>query len=131
MNVRLSASVARPRMQMSVLGGFAAIAILLAAIGIYGVMSYAVTQREREIGIRLALVLRQGLTMVALGVFLGLAGALLMTRVLRTLLFGVSTTDPSVFVMIVLILSMSAWLATYLPARRAARLDPLVTLRSE
>jgi len=141
MDARVAASVAQRRMQMNVLGIFAAMAVLLAAIGIYGVMSYSVTQRSREIGIRLALgaarrdvtglVLRQGLTMVAAGVGLGLAGALLMTRVLRTLLFAVTPTDPFVFAAIVLLLSATAWLATYVPARRAARLDPLVTLRSE
>jgi putative ABC transport system permease protein len=141
MDARVAASVAQRRMQMNVLGAFAAMAVLLAAVGIYGVMSYSVTQRSREIGIRIALgaarqdvtdlVLRQGLTMVAAGIGLGLAGALLMTRVLRTLLFGVTPTDPSVFAAIVVILAATAWLATYIPARRAARLDPLVTLRSE
>ena len=141
MEARVAASVAQRRMQMNVLGAFAIMAILLAAVGIYGVMSYSVTQRSREIGIRLALgaarrdvtglVLRQGLTMVAAGVGLGFAGALLMTRVLRTLLFGVTPTDPFVFAAIVVLLSATAWLATYVPARRAARLDPLVTLRRE
>jgi putative ABC transport system permease protein len=141
MSARVSASVSQPRVQMNVLGAFAALAILLAAIGIYGVMSYAVTQRTREIGIRMALgagrrevlnlVLRQGITMIALGVALGLAGAMLMTRVLRTLLFGVSTTDPSVFAAIVVLLSATAWVATYVPALRATRVDPLVALRDE
>jgi ABC-type antimicrobial peptide transport system permease subunit len=141
MDARVAASVAPQRMQMNLLGLFAAMAVLLAAVGIYGVMSYSVTQRSREIGIRLALgaarrdvtglVLRQGLTMVAAGIGLGLAGALLMTRVLRTLLFGVTPTDPFVFAAIVALLSATACVATYLPARRAARLDPLVTLRSE
>jgi putative ABC transport system permease protein len=141
MDTRMAASVAQRRVQMNVLGAFAAMAVLLAAIGIYGVMSYSVTQRSREIGIRLALgaarrdvtglVLRQGLTMVAAGIGVGLAGALLVTRVLRTLLFGVTPTDPVVFTAIVVLLSATAWLATYVPARRAARLDPLVTLRSE
>jgi putative ABC transport system permease protein len=141
MDTRVAASVAQRRVQMNVLGAFAAMAVLLAAVGIYGVMSYSVTQRSREIGIRLALgaarrdvtglVLRQGLTMVAAGIGVGLAGALLVTRVLRTLLFGVTPTDPVVFTAIVVLLSATAWLATYIPARRAARLDPLVTLRSE
>ncbi|MCA1586163.1 MAG: ABC transporter permease [Acidobacteria bacterium] len=141
MSTRVAASVAQPRLQMSVLAAFAAMAALLAAMGIYGVMSFAVTQRQREIGIRLALgaarrevvalLLRQGFAMVAVGVALGLIAALLLTRVLRTLLFGVSTTDPAVFFSIVVVLSLSAWLATYLPARRAARLEPLVTLRNE
>jgi putative ABC transport system permease protein len=141
MAARLSASVAQPRMQMNLLGLFAALAAALAAIGIYGVMSYAVTQRAREIGVRVALgaarrdvvglVLRQGFTMVAVGLGIGTVGALLITRVLRTLLFEVSPTDVSVFAAIVCLLTLTAWLAAYLPARRAARLDPLVVLRSE
>jgi putative ABC transport system permease protein len=128
-------------MQMNLLGLFAALAAALAAIGIYGVMSYAVTQRAREIGVRVALgaarrdvvglVLRQGFTMVAVGLGIGTVGALLITRVLRTLLFEVSPTDVSVFAAIVCLLTLTAWLAAYLPARRAARLDPLVVLRSE
>jgi predicted permease len=141
MEARVSASVAQRRMQMNVLGLFAAMAALLAAIGIYGVMSYAVTQRAREIGVRLALgaarrdvvalVLRQGLAMVAVGVALGFIVALLLTRILRTLLFNVSPTDPLVFAGIVLLLALTSWIATYVPARRAAGLDPLVTLRNE
>ena len=139
MEARVSASVSQPRVQMNVLGTFAALAILLAAVGIYGVMSYSVTQRTREIGIRMALgagrrevlglVLGQGLTMVTLGLVAGLAGALLMTRVLRTLLFEVSTTDPAVFAAIVALLSATACIAAYVPARRATSVDPLVALR--
>jgi putative ABC transport system permease protein len=141
METRVAASVAQRRVQMNVLALFAAMAVLLAAIGIYGVMSYSVTQRSRELGIRLALgaarhdvtrlVLRQGFTMVAIGIGLGIAGALLVTRVLRTLLFSVSATDPVVFGSIVLLLSATALFATYLPARRAARLDPWMMLRGE
>jgi putative ABC transport system permease protein len=141
MEVRLAASVAQRRMQMNVLGTFAAMAMFLAAIGIYGVMSYWVTQRAREIGIRLALgaarsdvtglVLGQGFKMVVAGIGLGLIGALLFTRALRTLLFNVSSTDPLVFMAIVIVLSATGCLATYVPARRAARLDPLMTLRNE
>ena len=141
MESRVSASVAQPRLQMIVLSVFAALAALLAALGIYGVMSYAVTQRQHEIGIRLALgaarrevvglILRQGLQMIAIGLAIGLAAALAVSGVLRALLFGVSTTDPAVFAAIVVLLSVSAWLATYVPARRAARMDPLATLRSE
>jgi ABC-type antimicrobial peptide transport system permease subunit len=124
-----------------VLSGFAVLAVLLAATGIYGVMSYSVAQRSREIGIRMALgagrrdvvrlVLRQGVVMIAAGVALGVTAALLLTRVLRSLLFGVSTTDPAVFGAIVVLLSVTAWIATYLPARRATRVDPLVALRDE
>jgi putative ABC transport system permease protein len=141
MAARVSASVAQQRLQVNVLGGFAVVAILLAAIGIYGVMSYAVAQRARELGIRvalgaarrdvLALIMRQGLRMVSGGIVAGLAGALLLTRAIRALLFGVSSTDPSVFTAIVVLLAVTACLAAYLPARRAARADPLTTLRAE
>ena len=141
MEARMAASVAQRRLQMNVLGLFAAMAALLAAIGIYGVMSYFVTQRSREIGVRLALgagrrdvvglVLRQGLAMVAVGVGVGFAGALLLTRSLHSLLFNVSPTDPLVFAGIVLLLTLTSWIATYIPARRAAKLDPLVALRAE
>ena len=141
MEARLTASVAQRRLQMNVLGLFAAMAALLAAIGLYGVMSYFVNQRSREIGVRLALgaargdvvglVLRQGLRMVVLGVALGFVGALLLTRVLRSLLFTVSPTDPIVFAGIVLLLLLTSWIATYIPARRAASLDPLAALRAE
>jgi putative ABC transport system permease protein len=141
MDARVVASVAQRRLQMNVLGLFAAMAVLLAAIGLYGVMSYSVTQRSREIGIRVALgaagrdviglVFRQGLMMVAVGIGFGLVGALVTTRVLRALLFGVSPTDPVVFAAIVTVLWATASLATYVPARRAARQDPLVSLRSE
>ena len=141
MEARVAASVSQPRVQMNVLGVFASLAILLAAIGIYGVMSYAVTQRTHEIGIRMALgagrrevvrlILRQGSTMVLAGLVTGLVGAMLVTRVLCTLLFGVGTTDPAVFAAIVVLLSATAGLAAYLPARRATRVDPLVALREE
>jgi putative ABC transport system permease protein len=141
MDARIAASLSQPRVQMNVFGVFAGLAMLLAAIGVYGVMAYSVSQRTREIGIRMALgaggrevlglVLRQGVTLVTLGVALGLVGALLLTRVLRTLLFGVSTTDPLVFVSIIGVLSATAGFATYVPARRATRVDPLVALRDE
>jgi putative ABC transport system permease protein len=141
MDARVAMAVARPRLQANVLAAFAVMAILLAAIGIYGVMSYSVSQRAKEIGIRLALgaargeviglVLRQGLVMTAAGMTIGLIAALLLAGVLKTLLFEVSTTDPFVFVTIVLVLSVTAALATWLPARRAARLDPMVTLRAD
>jgi putative ABC transport system permease protein len=141
MDSRLATSVAQPRLQMVVLGVFAAIAALLAAIGIYGVMSYWVSQRAREIGIRLALgaargevlgmVLRQGYAMVGVGLAIGLIAALPLSGLLRSLLFEVSPTDPSVFVAIVVLLAVNGCLASYLPARRAARFDPVVTLRSE
>ena len=141
MDARVSAAVARPRLQANVLTAFAVIAILLAALGIYGVMSYAVSQRAKEIGIRLALgatrhqvvglVLRRSVLLTVAGVTIGLIVALALARFLRTLLFEVSTSDPAVFVSIVLLLSMTAVIAAWVPARRAARLDPVSTLRSD
>jgi ABC-type antimicrobial peptide transport system permease subunit len=141
MDARVAASVSQPRLQMNVLGIFAGLAIVLAAVGIYGVTAYSVTQRTREIGIRMALgagqrevlglVLRRGSMIVGLGVAVGLAGALLVTRVLRALLFGVSASDPIVFATILAVVSATAWVATYIPARRATRVDPLVALRYE
>jgi putative ABC transport system permease protein len=123
---------------LSVFGGAA---LLLAAVGVYGVMGYSVAQRTREIGIRIALgaeqrdilklIIRQGLTLVLIGVGLGLALALAFTRVLKSLLFGVSTTDPFAFAVIALLLIAVALLACYLPARRATKVDPLVALRYE
>ena len=141
MDARVETSVAQRRMQMNVLGLFAGMAVLIAVVGIYGVMSYSVAQRSREIGIRLALgaarrdvvavVMRQGMGMVAAGMAVGLAASLSITRVLRSLLFGVSPTDPLVFTAIAVLLGLTAALAIYVPARRAARLDPLEMLRSE
>jgi putative ABC transport system permease protein len=141
MDSRIATSVARPRLQTTVLGVFALVAILLAAVGIYGVMSYAVSQRAKEIGIRLALgaargevralILRGGLVMVATGMVVGLGAAFLLSRVLRTLLFEVSTADPMVFAVVALLLVVTAGLAALIPARRAARMDPIATLRAE
>lgn len=141
MEERSSASVAGPRLQTIVLGAFAGLALLLAATGIYGVMSYAAEQRTREIGIRmavgagtsaiLALLLRQGLALAAIGVLVGLLGAAALTGALRTLLFEVSPTDPLVFAGIAMLLASVALVAAWLPARRATRLDPLVALREE
>ncbi|HWA87462.1 MAG TPA: ABC transporter permease [Opitutus sp.] len=134
-------SVARPRFAMFLFGVFSAVALLLAAIGIYGVMAYSVTQRTNEIGIRMALgaqprdVLRlifvQGGRLVALGLAGGVAGALLLTRFLSSMLFGVSAHDPLTFVTIAGLLAAIAALACLLPARRATRVDPVVALRSE
>jgi putative ABC transport system permease protein len=141
MGSRIATSVARPRLQTTVLAVFALVAILLAAVGIYGVMSYAVTQQSKEIGIRLALgaarrevlalVFRSGFTMVTIGIVIGLVAALALSRVLQTLLFEVSTADPTVFAAIALLLFVTAGIAAWIPARRAARLDPIATLRSE
>ncbi|HEY2799077.1 MAG TPA: ABC transporter permease [Chthoniobacterales bacterium] len=137
----VSAAVARQRFSMLLLAVFAALALVLAAVGIYGVMSYAVAQRTREIGIRMALgaqrsdILRmtvaQGLKLVGLGLVIGLAAAFLLTRVMASLLFGISATDPLTFLSISLVLLSVAVLASYLPARRATKVDPMIALRAQ
>jgi predicted permease len=137
----VSDSVARQRFSMLLLGIFAGLALLLAAVGIYGVMSYSVAQRTREIGIRMALgaqrsdVLKmtvgQGLRLVLTGMAIGLAAAFVLTRVMATLLFGVSPTDPFTFVTISIVLIGVAVLASYIPALRATRVDPMFALRYE
>jgi putative ABC transport system permease protein len=129
------------RFSMVLLAVFSALAATLAAIGLYGVMSFIVTQRTRELGVRLALgakaldvlglVLRQGMWLVTLGVVLGLAAALILTRVLQSMLFNLSATDPLTFVTISLLLIGVTLFATWLPARRATRVDPSVVLREE
>ena len=138
---RVDDSLARRRFSMLMLGVFAAIALALAAIGIYGVISYLVTQGTREIGIRialgatpqhiLALVVRQGMTLALSGVAIGLAGAFLLTRLMRSLLFGVNATDPLTFAVISALLTFVALLASYIPAHRASRVDPMISLRCE
>jgi predicted permease len=134
-------SVTGQRFQMTLLAGFALLALALAGLGIYGVMAHAVAQRTREIGIRMALgadvrqvrrmVLASGLRLAAAGVVLGLAGALVGTRVLASLVYGVSTTDPLTLVVTALVLGAAGLAASWIPARRATRVDPIVSLRSE
>jgi putative ABC transport system permease protein len=134
-------SISRQRFQMILVGTFAAVALLLAAIGIYGVISYSVSQRTGEIGIRMALgaqpldvlklIVSQGLILTLIGLALGLAGALALTRLMAGLLYGVSATDPLTFAAIALLLTSVALLASYIPARRAMRIDPLVALRHD
>lgn len=141
MEQRLTNTTTSRRLNTALLGSFAAVALLLAVVGIYGVMSYAVTQRTREIGMRMALgaqpgnvmrfVMGQGMRVVLVGVGIGLAGALVLTRVLRSLLFEVRPTDPATFVCVTLLLSAVALLACYLPARRAAKIDPMKALCCE
>jgi putative ABC transport system permease protein len=135
----VSESVARQRFSMLLLGIFATLALVLAAVGIYGVMSYSVAQRTREIGIRMALgaqrndvlklTIGQGLRLVITGVVIGLAAAFALTRVMSSLLFGISATDPMTFVTISVVLVSVAVLASYIPALRATRVDPMLALR--
>ena len=137
----VSASIVDRSFYMQLLGTFASLAFILAAVGIYGVVSYSVAQRTREIGIRVALgarrrdvlglVLREALRLTALGVALGLVGAFVATRVLRSLLFEVKPTDPATFICLSLLLTFVALVASYIPARRATKVDPLVALRYE
>ncbi len=137
----VEASVARPRLTAELLASFGFLALLLSAIGIYGVVGYSVARRSREIGIRMALgadrrrvlrlVLRQGMGPVAAGALAGLAAALAATRLLSSLLFGVSPADPAVFASVVVLLAAVGLLACWLPARRALRVDPATTLRYE
>jgi putative ABC transport system permease protein len=140
MSVVVSSSMAERRFYMQLLGMFATLAFVLAAVGIYGVVSYSVAQRTREIGIRLALgaqrsdvlrlVLKEALRLTVLGVGLGLAGAYAATRVLRSLLFEVKATDPATFIFLSLLLTLIALIASYIPGR-AMKVDPLVALRYE
>jgi putative ABC transport system permease protein len=132
-------SLGTRRLSMQLFAVFAGAALLLAAIGIYGVMAYSVTQRTQEIGIRmalgaqrsdvLALVIRQGMMLTVIGVVVGLAGAFALTRLMANLLFGVAATDPLTFVVIPLLLLIVATMATYFPARRAMKVDPVTALR--
>jgi len=137
----LGDSLARHRFSMTLVAGFAALALALTAVGLYGVIAYTVVQRTREFGIRLALgaspatvlrgVLRWGLQLVGAGMLLGVVGALAFTRALNALLYGVSATDPAVFAGIVVLLAGVGIAASYAPAKRATRVDPMVALRSE
>jgi predicted lysophospholipase L1 biosynthesis ABC-type transport system permease subunit len=141
MDEAVSASVAAPRFRTLLLGLFATAATLIATCGLYGLMAYAVTQRRREIGVRMALgatrrdvlrlVLTHALRVVAAGLVVGLAGAAGVTRVLQRFLFGVTPTDPLVFTAVTLLLLAVGLIAAWLPARRATRIDPWAALRAE
>jgi ABC-type antimicrobial peptide transport system permease subunit len=141
MEQRVNESLARRRFSMMLLGVFAGVALALATIGIYGVMAYLVNQGTRELGIRIALgasprnilslVVPQGMVLAFSGVAIGLAAAFLLVRLLRSLLFGVEVTDPITFAGISLLLALITLLACYIPAQRAARIDPMISLRCD
>jgi predicted permease len=134
-------STSQRRFAMILLGVFALVALILASVGLFGVMSYAVSQRTHEIGIRMALgaqtldvlkvIIRQGMTLVLTGVVIGLTAAFGLTRLMKAMLFGISETDTTTFVIIPLLLAAVAMVACYLPARRATKVDPVIALRSE
>lgn len=141
MDEYISATVAAPRFNATLLVIFAAVALVLTIVGLYGVMSYSVAQRTNEIGIRMALgaqagdvlrlIVSQGFKLVLLGLALGLAGAFALMSIISSLLFGVTWKDPFTFVIVAVLLAFVALLACYIPARRATRLDPLSALRYE
>jgi putative ABC transport system permease protein len=137
----MSASVAAPRFSTTLLTIFAGVALVLTIVGLYGVMSYSVAQRTNEIGIRLALgaqsrdvllmVVKQGSTLILLGLVIGLAGAYALTRLIESLLFGVTAKDPFTFAAVAVLLAVVALIACYIPAWRATKVDPLDALRYE
>jgi len=141
MDAVVSGALSRPRFNLLLLSSFALVALLLSAIGIYGVLAYLVTQRTREIGIRMAigargadvlrLLLREGMSPILAGACLGVAGSLLTARAIRSLLFGVTPHDPISLAAAPALLIVVALLACVLPARRATRVDPLIALRAE
>ena len=141
MEERLSITMAKPRFNALLLGIFAAVALILSVVGVYGVISYSVNQRIHEIGLRLALgaqrfhifkmVVGQGLLLAVIGIALGIAGAVAFGRVMASLLFGVVTTDLTIFAGVSLLVAVVAFMACYLPARKATRVDPMIALRNE
>jgi ABC-type antimicrobial peptide transport system permease subunit len=141
MDQRLAESLSRRRFTTVLLALFAGFALALASIGVYGVMAYLVGQGTREIGIRMALgatqravlklIVKQGMMLALSGVAVGLVAALAFSRLISGLLFGVKSTDPLTFAVITVLLSLAALFACYFPARRAAEIDPMVSLRSE
>jgi ABC-type antimicrobial peptide transport system permease subunit len=140
-STRVANRIWQRRLAGALVGGFAGLAMLLAAIGLYGVLSYSVSQQTREIGVRVALgasaagilgnVLRRGLKLATIGVLVGTALALALSRVIARMLYEVSATDPVTFVLVPLLLLSIAAVACYVPARRATRVDPIVALRAE
>jgi putative ABC transport system permease protein len=138
---RIGVTLAQPRFNMMLLGTFAGVAMILAAIGIYGVIAYSVAQRTKEIGVRMALgaqrsdmlqmVLWQSFRVVGVGLLAGLFGSLLVTRLMASLLYGVTSHDFSIYAIVLVVLSGAALLAAWVPARRAASVDPAIALRAE
>ena len=134
-------STTEPRFRTLLVGGFAALAIVLSVVGVAGVTAYAVSRRTREIGVRIALgatpgsvvvlMVSQGFTATAAGIAAEIAGVLALTRLLSQFLFGVTATDPAVFAGATAVVTVAALAATYIPARRAASIDPMLTLRAE
>jgi len=141
MDEALSQSIGKQRFTMRLLGAFALLALVLAMIGVHGTLSYAVTQRSREMGIRMALgaqrgavrrlIVRQGMRLSFLGIAAGLVGALAATRLLRTLLYGLTSTDLVTYAVVTSVIAIVSALASFLPARHATRIDPAITLRTE
>jgi putative ABC transport system permease protein len=137
----LATSLSQSRFSTLLLGVFAGVALILAAVGLYGVMAYRVEQRTHEIGIRLALgaqsgdvlklVVRQGLMLAITGIVIGFGAALIITRVMTSLLYGVTATDPLTFAIIPVVLTGAALAASFIPARRAMKVDPMIALRYE
>jgi ABC-type antimicrobial peptide transport system permease subunit len=137
----MASAGATPKFLALLLSLFAGLALVLTAVGLYGLISYSVAQRTNEIGVRMALgaqtkdvlklVVAQGGKMAAIGVAIGLISAFALTRLMKSLLFGVSATDPITFIAVALLLTIVALLACYVPARRAAKVDPIVALRCE
>ena len=134
-------SVSAARLRTQLLVGFASVALVLAVVGLYAMLAYSVTQRSREMGIRIALgarpgavfglVIRQGMVLVGVGILLGVGGALGATRLLRAQLFGVGPTDPAVFVVVATTLTLAGLVACVVPARRATKADPILAMRTE
>jgi putative ABC transport system permease protein len=141
MDELVATHLARPRFSAVLLNWLGGLAMLLAAVGIFGVMAYSVAQRSGELGVRIALgaqtghilklVIGQGMRLVAVGVAIGLAASFALTRLIAKLLFNVSATDPLTFTVIALLLTFAALLACYIPARRATKVDPMIALRCE
>jgi putative ABC transport system permease protein len=137
----VSDSIAQPRFNMVLLGIFAGLALILASVGIYGVMSYSVTQRTQELGVRIALgaqrrdifslVLKQGIILALIGVGIGLAAAIGLSKVVASVLYGISATDPVTFISVAVIMIAVAVVACFFPARKATKVDPLTAMRYE